>query len=74
MQTEPNAKQQYRAIADRARTSFNELFWNEEAGCLFDVVNGAMRDASIAVIRDILNTPDVASRVQNWIEVLKNGR
>jgi thiamine-phosphate pyrophosphorylase len=27
--------------------------------------------ASIAVIRDILDTPDVASRVHNWIEVLK---
>jgi len=44
---QPNARQQYGAMADKARTSFNELFWNEEAGCLFDVVNGASRDASI---------------------------
>jgi thiamine-phosphate pyrophosphorylase len=27
---------------------------------------------SIAVIRDILDAPDVASRVQNWIEALNN--
>ncbi|HSE18789.1 MAG TPA: amylo-alpha-1,6-glucosidase [Pyrinomonadaceae bacterium] len=44
---EANAKQQYAAMADKARASFNETFWNEQAGCLYDVVNGAERDASI---------------------------
>jgi predicted glycogen debranching enzyme len=34
-------------MAVRARSSFNRLFWNEEAGCLYDVVNGDFRDASI---------------------------
>ena len=34
-------------MADKALTSFNEKFWNEETGCLFDVVSGATRDASI---------------------------
>jgi glycogen debranching enzyme len=34
-------------MADRARNSFNRSFWNEETGCLYDVVNGAERDASI---------------------------
>jgi predicted glycogen debranching enzyme len=34
-------------MAERAKESFDELFWNEGAGCLFDVVNGEMRDASI---------------------------
>jgi glycogen debranching enzyme len=34
-------------MADRARASFNELFWNDQAGCLYDVVNGENRDASI---------------------------
>ena len=44
---EPQAKMEYAAMADRARASFNELFWNEQAGCLYDVVSGENRDASI---------------------------
>src|SRR6185295_11805956 len=44
---EPNAKQEYGAMADKARASFNQLFWNEQAGCLYDVINGETRDASI---------------------------
>lgn len=44
---ELNAKQEYAAMANKARASFNELFWNEQAGCLYDVVNGDLRDASI---------------------------
>jgi len=42
---EPNAK--YRAMADKARASFNKVFWNEQAGCLYDVIDGEIRDASI---------------------------
>ncbi len=41
------AKKKYAAMAAKARASFNQLFWNEEAGCLYDVVNGDVRDASI---------------------------
>ena len=41
------AAEQYGAMAVKARDSFNELFWNEELGCLYDVINGASRDASI---------------------------
>jgi glycogen debranching enzyme len=37
----------YREMADRARDSFTPLFWNGAAGCLYDVVNGDIRDASI---------------------------
>jgi predicted glycogen debranching enzyme len=37
----------YRELAERAQRSFSELFWNAPAGCLYDVVNGDMRDASI---------------------------
>jgi glycogen debranching enzyme len=44
---EPNAQQEYGAMADKARASFNQLFWNEQAGCLYDVINGETRDASI---------------------------
>ena len=34
-------------LAARAKRSFNQVFWNDEAGCLFDVVNGAERDAAL---------------------------
>ena len=37
----------YRGIADRARNSFPQLFWNEAAQCLYDVVDGDVRDASM---------------------------
>ena len=37
----------YRELAERAQRNFPELFWNESAGCLYDVVNGKVRDASI---------------------------
>jgi predicted glycogen debranching enzyme len=43
----PKAKERYSAMADKASASFNRVFWNEEAGCLYDVVNGDGRDASI---------------------------
>lgn len=42
-----HAAEIYRGMADRACTSFNEQFWNEDAGCLFDVVTGDSLDASI---------------------------
>jgi predicted glycogen debranching enzyme len=37
----------YQEVADRAFASFTPLFWNEAAGCLYDVVNGDERDGSI---------------------------
>lgn len=37
----------YRALAEAAARSFEPLFWNGEADCLFDVVDGLRRDASI---------------------------
>ena len=37
----------YREMADRALASFTPLFWNQAAGCLYDVVNGEARDAAI---------------------------
>lgn len=44
---EPNAKHEYGAMADKALASFNAIFWNEQTGCLYDVVNGENRDVSI---------------------------
>ncbi|HZS47851.1 MAG TPA: amylo-alpha-1,6-glucosidase, partial [Blastocatellia bacterium] len=38
---------QYEDIATKASNSFNNLFWNEAAGCLYDAVNGPENDGSI---------------------------
>jgi predicted glycogen debranching enzyme len=43
---EPNTHE-YSAMADKAFASFNAIFWNEQTECLYDVVNGENRDASI---------------------------
>ena len=37
----------YRSLAVAASASFNRLFWNESAGCLYDVVTSGPPDASI---------------------------
>ena len=34
-------------LASEAQRSFNQQFWNEAAGCLFDVVDGDAHDAAI---------------------------
>src|SRR5437867_1256206 len=40
-------RKRYRNMAAVASWSFNHLFWNENAGCLYDVVDGGPPDASI---------------------------
>jgi predicted glycogen debranching enzyme len=40
-------EKRYAEMAVQARRSFNLVFWNEDAGCLFDVVDGDARDPSI---------------------------
>jgi predicted glycogen debranching enzyme len=40
-------QRQFRELADRARSRFEPLFWNPGTGCLFDCVDGEMRDGSI---------------------------
>lgn len=44
---EKDNSEQYGKLATRAHRSFNVQFWNDEAGCLNDVVNGDNRDASV---------------------------
>ena len=34
-------------LADLARRSFNAKFWNQEAGCLYDAINGEQADGAI---------------------------
>jgi glycogen debranching enzyme len=40
-------QRRYDDLASRCQWSFNRLFWNENDGCLYDVVNGGPPDASI---------------------------
>ncbi|HET9409294.1 MAG TPA: amylo-alpha-1,6-glucosidase [Candidatus Sulfotelmatobacter sp.] len=40
-------RKHYRNSAALTRWAFNQLFWNEQTGCLFDVVNGGAPDPSI---------------------------
>jgi predicted glycogen debranching enzyme len=37
----------YADMAERTRTAFASLFWNESEGCLFDAVDGEYRDGAI---------------------------
>jgi predicted glycogen debranching enzyme len=43
----PSDVQKYSSLADLAQHSFNELFWNEERACLYDVVADNARDGSM---------------------------
>jgi predicted glycogen debranching enzyme len=42
-----SARVSHEDLADEAGKSFNDVFWNEEAGCLYDVVDGDQRDRSL---------------------------
>ncbi len=44
---EPDRALVYTGLADRAAAAFEETFWNEQAGCLYDCVNDDGEDASI---------------------------
>ena len=44
---DPARRNTYAAMAETAKGSFNGQFWNEADRCLFDVVNGGDRDASV---------------------------
>lgn len=37
----------YAMLAEKVKASFNEKFWNEEKGCLLDVVSGTASDSQI---------------------------
>ena len=40
-------RKKYSSLASMASWTFNRVFWNKDAGCLYDVVNGGPPDASI---------------------------
>jgi predicted glycogen debranching enzyme len=39
--------EKYSSLADRAREGFVDKFWNQQEGCLYDVINGEERDPSL---------------------------
>src|SRR5262249_1644762 len=39
--------ERFGAMSARAKESFNRQFWNDEAGCLFDAIDGVVQDESI---------------------------
>ena len=44
---DPKTARRLNTTAVRARRHFGRLFWNDEAGCLYDVVRGDERDGAI---------------------------
>ena len=40
-------EKKYLEMAEKAQRSFSELFWNDEENCLFDVIDGDEKDASV---------------------------
>jgi predicted glycogen debranching enzyme len=44
---EKSAEEMFARLAERAKSSFVEKFWNEKKSCLFDVVDGGERDSSL---------------------------
>ncbi|HSB10138.1 MAG TPA: amylo-alpha-1,6-glucosidase [Blastocatellia bacterium] len=68
-------RKRFGEMASRARRSFENQFWNEEAGCLCDSVKDAVRDASIrpnqilaVSLKHSMLTRDKAKRVVDVIE------
>ncbi|MEM2081432.1 MAG: amylo-alpha-1,6-glucosidase [Candidatus Bathyarchaeia archaeon] len=44
---EQGLAEKYAGMAHAAQKSFNKKFWNSENGCLFDVIDGSGRDATL---------------------------
>ncbi len=42
-----SSEKRFGEMARRAKRSFNQSFWNEETGCLYDAIDGDARDGSI---------------------------
>jgi predicted glycogen debranching enzyme len=40
-------RSEFLLMAAKAKRSFNALFWNDADGCLYDVINAELRDASV---------------------------
>jgi len=65
----------YGSMAAIAKWSFNRLFWNEQGGCLYDVVDGGPPDASIrpnqifaVSLPYTMLTPERAKHIVEFVE------
>jgi len=72
---QPDPAAHYRSLADRARASFEQKFWNDQAGCLYDVVSPAGGDPALrpnqilaASLPHPLLDGDKARRVVDFVE------
>ena len=69
-------EKKYLELAEKARTSFERIFWNEAENCLFDLTDGDNKDASvrpnqifaISLPHAILTDQDKARRVVEKVE------
>ena len=61
-------------MADKAQASFNKLFWNEQTGYLYDVINGEDRDGSIrpnqVIAISLTNTMVAKDRATSILSVI----
>ncbi len=65
----------FRELADRARDHFNQKFWNDEPGYLYDVVDGDVQDGSIrpnqifaVSLRHSMLSPERARQVVEFVQ------
>jgi len=66
----------YLELADKAKESFNRIFWNDAEACLFDVIDGETKDASVrpnqifaaSLPHAILTDPERARKVVEKVE------
>jgi predicted glycogen debranching enzyme len=65
----------FRSAASLLHSTFNRVFWNDAAGCLYDVVNGGNGDPSLrpnqifaASLHYSMLSPDRAARVVEVVE------
>ncbi len=71
-----DGKKKYLEAAEKARASFNRVFWNEADECLFDVVDANFKDAAIrpnqifavSLPNQILTDADKAGKVVERVE------
>jgi predicted glycogen debranching enzyme len=68
-------QKQYGEMAAQVESSFNRLFWNDAAGCLYDVVDSDQRDGTIrpnqifaVSLPASMLSPDRARRVVDVVE------
>src|SRR5215510_10318507 len=65
----------FEGLAAEACTSFNAKFWNEQAGCLYDVINSEIRDASIrpnqVIAISLTNTMVAKDRAMSILSVIE---